>query len=50
MFFCFNHLFNVGLFPLPRPITDARDKLISAYVNTGTHNLEILPNPHFVVR
>ena len=31
-FFFFNHLFNVGLFPLPRPITDARDKLISAYI------------------
>ena len=26
------NLFNVGLFPLPRPITDARDKLISAYI------------------
>ena len=26
-------------------ITDARDKLISAYVNTGIPNLEILPNP-----
>ena len=45
----FYHLFNIGLLPLPRPITDARDKLISAYVNTGTPNLEILPNPHSVV-